>query len=107
MRASLLISALLMITLPLSALAQPPANAAAAKPAISRPLALTNGQFEALRQIENQPQHRAVLAVHATYKSEHERHMDLVRASDDFWTAAYTFGFPGTIIAMLICAAPL
>jgi len=73
----------------------------------TRPAGLTTAQFNALQQIESQPQHAIVLDIHASYKSERERSLDLTRASDDFWTAVYQGGFPGAIAAILICAAPL
>jgi len=73
----------------------------------SRPLGLTADQFHALQRLETQPAHRAVLDVHATYKSQRERSLDLTRASDDFWTIALQAGFPGTIAGFLIAAAPL
>ena len=77
----------------------------AAPPA--RPVGLTAEQFQTLQRLETQPPHRAVLEVHATYKSERERSLDFTRASDDFWTIAMQAGFPGTIAAFLIAAAPL
>ena len=73
----------------------------------SRPCALTPTQFDALRQMETQPEHDAILDVHATYKSERERSLDFTTASDDFWTIVYQAGFPGALAAVLICAAPL
>lgn len=82
---------------PIAALAKPPA----------KPLPVTTDQFHALRQLEAAPQHQAIRAVHATYTSDHDRHLDLIHASDDFWTIAYSGGFPATILGLIICAAPL
>ncbi len=81
------------------------ATLAAAPP--SRPVPLTASQMAAIRELEQQPQHAAVRAVRATYKSEREKSLEFTRASDDFWTAVWQGGFPGTILAVLICAAPL
>lgn len=83
------------------------ATTAAIAASPSRPLPLTSQQLAAVRQAEAQPQHAAVRGVHASYKSDRERNLDFVRASDDFWTAAYQGGFPGAILTVLICAAPL
>ncbi len=72
-----------------------------------RPVGLTPAQFQALRQVESQPQHQRVLEVHATYKSERERNLDFTRASDDFWSVVWHAGWPGTIATFLILGAPL
>ena len=75
-----------------SAWADPPA----------RPLKLTASQFGALRQLETQAQHAAILDVHATYKSERERSLDFTRASDDFWTVVYQGMYPSAIAFILL-----
>lgn len=72
-----------------------------------RPAPLTTAQFNRLRQVEERPPHLAVRGTRASYSSQREREMELTRASDDFWTLAYNGGFPATILAILICAAPL
>lgn len=72
-----------------------------------RPAALTPAQYRALVHIEQQPEHAAVLDVQATYTSERDRSMEATRLSDDFWTVAYDAGLPGSILIVLICAAPL
>ena len=82
---------------PLAALADPP----------PRPLALTEAQYNHLRQLEVQPEHATILDVHATYQSERERSLEATRLSDDILTVAYTGGFPATILILLIAAAPL
>jgi len=82
---------------PAMVLAEPP----------SRPVGLTAAQFQALRQVESQPQHQRVLEVHATYKSDRERNLDFTRASDDFWSLVWHAGWPGTIATFLILGAPL
>jgi hypothetical protein len=71
-----------------------------------RPAAVTGDQLRALNQMEQLPEHQAVLKVHATYTSERERNLDFTRASDDFWTVVWDTGFPGTILAVIICAGP-
>ncbi|GMU23954.1 MAG: hypothetical protein AMXMBFR13_40310 [Phycisphaerae bacterium] len=77
----------------------------AAPPA--RPAPINAAQFEHVLRLEAQPQHVAILDVRASYESERERNLEFTRASDDFWTLAWNGGFPGTILALLICAAPL
>ena len=72
-----------------------------------RPVALTQAQYHRLVSVEQQPQHQAMRAMRASYSSQREREMDFTRASDDFWTVAYQGGLPGTILGLLIAAAPL
>ena len=72
-----------------------------------RPLDLTTAQFDHLQQLEAQPDHAAIVDMHAAYKSEREKSLDATRLSDDFWTVAMNGGFPATIVILLICAAPL
>jgi hypothetical protein len=95
----------LVLSLALACLLATPVMVRAAAPA--RPLGVTPSQFAQLRQIENQPENLAVLDVHASYKSEHEKQLELTRASDDFWTVFYTGGLPTLTIVLLIAAAPL
>src|SRR5438045_674174 len=68
----------------------------------SRPLAITPAQFQALRQIETEPQNAAVRQVHATYQSEHEREMERVKTIDDATSAATFAGMIGAIVTILI-----
>ncbi len=70
----------------------------------ARPAALTTSQFAALRQLETTPAHNHVLSMSASYASERERNMAWTRASDDFLTIVYDVGWPGTYLAVLICA---
>ena len=78
---------------------------AAAPP--GRPLAMTSTQFQALRQVEQQPEHAAVRQVHATYQSERERHLEEQRTVDDITSGATFAGWIGALVTILICAAPL
>jgi len=83
-----------------------PSSASADLP--PRPLGLTAGQFEHLRRLEAQPQHAAVVDMHASYKSERERSLEMTRMSDDILTVAYSGGIPATILWILfVAAAPL
>jgi len=83
------------------------ADAVAAPP--PRPLALTASQFDALRQLETQPDHAALLDTHASFQGESDRleSLEATRLSDDIFTVAWTGGFPATILVLLIAAAPL
>ncbi len=96
------LTGLLIVTVTLSAL---PAAVIAAPP--TRPQALTPAQFEGLQQLESQPDHAPVLDLHASYKSEREKNLELTRLSDDIWTVVYTGGFPAALLIVLIAAAPL
>ncbi|MBI4578172.1 MAG: hypothetical protein HY718_00625 [Planctomycetes bacterium] len=69
----------------------------------ARPAALTPAQFEALRRIEAQPEHRTIAGISATY-SAREKNLEFTRFSDDFWTAAYQVGWPGWILAFGLAA---
>lgn len=95
---------LVLVTLILTAI---PAAVFAAPPA--RPLALTADQIDALRQLETQPQHAAVLDTHASFQDESDRlaSLEATRLSDDIFTIAYTGGFPVGLLLVLIAAAPL
>jgi len=107
-RAGLLtLTSVMLLAMPAAILAEAGSTRGTTAAPPSRPAGLTLVQFDSLRQLEAQPSHAAVLNVHATYASDRERHLDFIRASDDFWTAVYQTGFPGTIAAILICAAPL
>ena len=94
---SLAIVMMVLVSTPAAASADPP----------PRPLAMTSAQFDHLRQLEAEPEHAAVLDLHASYKSEREKSLDATRLSDDIFTVAYTGGFPATILILLIAAAPL
>lgn len=96
-RALLASAVIVVLALPVTALSDPPA----------RPKPLTPGQYQALKQLEGQPEHMAILDVQATYTSNREFDRSFTRASDDFWTVAWLGGLPGTILGILICAAPL
>lgn len=82
---------------PMGAMANPPA----------RPKPLTAAQFQYLTQLEQQPEHLAVREVQATYTSEENRTQELTKLSDGILTVAFQGGVPATILAILICAAPL
>ncbi|HOB73151.1 MAG TPA: hypothetical protein PKG54_01370 [Phycisphaerae bacterium] len=95
---TILASALIVVlACPAWVLSNPPA----------RPKPLTVEQYRHLVELERQPEHLAVLDVQATYTSNREFDRDFTRASDDFWSVAWHAGFPGTILGILICAAPL
>lgn len=79
--------------------------ASAAPPA--RPLQLTAAQLDRLCQIESQTQHVAILDVRASYTSEREAKLETTRLADDISTAAYQFGWPGTILLIVLLGAPL
>ncbi len=82
------------------------ADLPASKASISlptRPIALTTGQYQALQAIQATPEHRAVLSTTATY-STREESLEFTRFSDDFWTATYDVCWPGSYLAILICA---
>ena len=100
-----MIRSLLALTIVMMVLVAAP-TADSADPPL-RPLELTSAQFDYLRQLETQPEHAAVLDLHASYKSEREKSLDATRLSDDIFTVAYTGGFPATILILLIAAAPL
>lgn len=69
----------------------------------SRPVPLTTAQFEALRSVQNQPEHSSVVETSATYSAREER-LQWTRFSDDVWTAIYQVGWPGTYLAIALCA---
>jgi hypothetical protein len=89
---------LVVLTVPVATLAADPP---------SRPLDVTEGQFEYLCQLENQPEHSVVLDIHAAYKSEHEKRLELDLLINDITTAAYNIGFPATVAILMMAAAPL
>lgn len=72
-----------------------------------RPVPLTPAQYQRLKQVEQQPSHAMVRNLRASYSSDRERNLEFNRASDDFWTAAHTGGFPIGLLIILIAAAPL
>ncbi len=82
-----------------------PAAAIAAPPA--RPLPMTSAQYQAVCQLEAQPEHVAVLDVRASYTSEHEATVAANLAVNDATTAAFNFGWPSIPLILLIAAAPL
>ncbi len=88
--------ALMVLAVPAALMADPP----------GRPVPLTPKQFKSLQKMEQRPEHAAVLGVQATYTSDRKKRMDFEKASDDFWTVAYSGGWPATILGLVICAAP-
>jgi hypothetical protein len=78
-----------------------------AAPPPSRPLPLTRGQFAAVCQVEQQPEHVAIRQIHATYQSEQQRRWEKTRCINDATTFATFAGYIGAIATILICAAPL
>ena len=100
MRNALVYSVLIIVILTISATVY-------AGPPPSKPLEVTDTQFEYLCLLETQPEHSAILDVHAEYKSEHEKRMDVTIFVNDVLTAAYNIGFPATVVALMIAAAPL
>ncbi|MHC4444332.1 MAG: hypothetical protein ACYTF1_09685 [Planctomycetota bacterium] len=77
-----------------------PAVSGAAEPP-SRPLALTTSQFDYVCQLETHPDHLAVLDIHAAYQSDRQKRMETNLLVNDILTAAYYFGFPGTMLLLL------
>ena len=71
------------------------------------PLAVTQAQFDELRQIESQPQHAMMLEVRATYTTDREKQLEDNLIANDITTAATQFGWPSALAAILICGAPL
>lgn len=86
-----------MASLPLPATAAPP----------SRPLNVTSTQFDELQRLESAPEHSAVLEVHASYKTDHEKQIDMTRRADDVASGVMVIGYPTLIMILLIAAAPL
>jgi hypothetical protein len=80
-------------------------TAAGAPP--SRPLALTPDQYQAVRQLEAQPEHVAVLHVQASYTSEYEATQAANVVANDITTAACQGGWLSAPIIFLILGAPL
>jgi hypothetical protein len=79
-------------------------NAVIAAPP-ARPAPLTAAQFQALKDVQAQPEHAQVLETTATYSdSEREEALKWTRFSDDVWTAIYQVGWPGAYLGILICA---
>jgi hypothetical protein len=89
--------AAVILSMPMSAMADPP----------TRPHELTATQYQQLIRLESQPQHVAVQELHASYASEREINLEATRAWDDALTYAYNIGFPTGILILLIAAAPL
>ena len=99
MRSSVLrvVMGVLVVLAPAVVLAGPPA----------RPLALTSEQYQAIQQIEAQPEHAAVLDVQASYTSEHEATQAANLVTNDITTAIYQGTYAATPIILLILGAPL
>jgi len=96
---------LMALILMVSILTAIPTAASAAPP--SRPLAVTPAQFGELQTTQTAPEHVAVLDVHASFKSEHEKQLEKTRMADDISTGVMLIGYPTLIVCLLICAAPL
>lgn len=90
------VAVLMVLAIPAALMADPP----------GRPVPLTAKQFKTLLKVEQQPENVAVAGVQATYTSDRQKRIDFQRASDSFWTVAWQAGFPGTILGLVICAAP-
>jgi len=73
----------------------------------SRPLALTSDQYQAICQVEAQPEHAAVLDVQASYTSEYEATQAANLVANDITTAACQGGWLSAPFIILILAAPL
>jgi hypothetical protein len=65
------------------------------------PLPLTRAQYEALQQIARQPQHAAIGQMRATYRDQ------TTQFALDGGQIGFQGGLLGTIIGLLIAAAPL
>ena len=72
-----------------------------------RPLALTSEQYQAIQQIEVQPEHAAVLDVQASYTSEHEATQAANLVTNDITTGLTQGGWAAAPIILLILGAPL
>jgi hypothetical protein len=96
---------LLTLTLAMAILMAVPSAVSAAPP--SRPLALTPAQFKELENLQADREHAAVVDMHASFKSEHEKQLEQTRLADDISTGVMLIGYPALIVGLLICAAPL
>ncbi len=96
---------LMALILILAVLTAIPTAASAAPPA--RPLAVTPAQFGELQKAQTATEHVAVLDVHASFKSEHEKQLEKTRMADDISSGVVLIGYPTLIICLLIAAAPL
>ncbi len=96
---------LMALMLILAVLTAIPTAASAAPPA--RPLAVTSSQFGELQKTQAAPEHVAVLDVHASFKSEHEKQLERTRMADDISSGVMLIGYPTLIICLLFAAAPL
>ena len=94
---ALMLTLAILGTIPTAASATPPA----------RPLTVTSAQFGELQQTQAAPEHVAVLDVHASFKSEHEKQLEKTRMADDISSGVMLIGYPTLIICLLIAAAPL
>jgi hypothetical protein len=81
-----------------------PAFAVAAPPA--RPLPMTSAQFQAVCQLEAQPDHTAVLDLRASYTSEHEAMMAANQVTNDVTTGVTQTVWAGTPILLILLALP-
>ena len=82
----------------------PPAAAGPRDPRItppSRPIPVSVAQFDVLQRLSSQPEHARVLAQRAAYSPKAARTMT------EIGVRATQIAIPGTILTLLIAAAPL
>ncbi|MCL2330496.1 MAG: hypothetical protein FWC56_04250, partial [Phycisphaerae bacterium] len=82
----------------------------------ARPQALTSSQYQALHSLQKAPDNASVLDVKATYAAdstaiektysepERQKRLRWTRFSDDALTLVYDVCWPGTYLAIIICA---
>ena len=82
----------------------------------ARPQALTPSQYQALHSLQKAPDNVGVLDVKATYaadstaiektysETERQKRLRWTRFSDDALTLVYDVCWPGTYLAVIICA---
>ena len=87
----------LVLLAPAVVLAGPPA----------RPLPLTSEQYQAIQQLEAQPEHAAVLDVQASYTSEYEATQASNLVANDITTALTEGGYIAAPLIILILNLPL
>ncbi|HOA75585.1 MAG TPA: hypothetical protein PL151_14420 [Phycisphaerae bacterium] len=94
------------LLIPSLAYAEPVASSKAALTAPpARPAPLTPAQFQALQDVQAQPEHAQLLDTTATYSdTERQKALEWTRFSDDVWTAIYQVCWPGAYLGILICA---
>jgi hypothetical protein len=88
------------------ALAGQPAAKDSAKASVTppvRPAPLTQAQFQALKSTEAAPEHNKLLKSSATYAPP-QKGVRWTTVSDDVWTVIYDVGWPGSYLAVALCA---